>query len=60
MPTLEGYDACMGKVTGAESVCCGHGVADPIHVSLVELAKRVHEVLPGVTVSIGSMGEEGT
>ena len=25
-PTVEGYDACVGKVQGAVSVCCGHGV----------------------------------
>jgi len=24
-PTKEGYDACLGVVSGAESVCCGHG-----------------------------------
>jgi len=26
MPTPEGYDACLGYVEGATSVCCGHGV----------------------------------
>jgi hypothetical protein len=26
MPTPEGYDACLGKVEGATSACCGHGV----------------------------------
>jgi|SRR5688572_27332871 len=26
MPTPEGYDACMGYIEGATSVCCGHGV----------------------------------
>jgi len=25
-PTPEGYDACMGHIPGAKSVCCGHGV----------------------------------
>ena len=24
-PTPEGYDACMGHIKGATSVCCGHG-----------------------------------
>ena len=26
MPTPEGYDACIGYVPKAVSVCCGHGV----------------------------------
>jgi len=30
MPTPEGYDACVGHVDGAISVCCGHGVCEPI------------------------------
>jgi len=25
-PTAEGYDACLGRVDGAASACCGHGV----------------------------------
>lgn len=25
-PTIEGYDACLGRVKGATSACCGHGV----------------------------------
>jgi len=29
-PTKEGYDACSGWQPGAFSVCCGHGVTDPI------------------------------
>ena len=29
-PTSEGFDACMGRIPGAVSVCCGHGVTDPI------------------------------
>ena len=29
MPTKEGYDACLGKVEGATSACCGHGVEKP-------------------------------
>jgi len=30
MPTPEGYDACVGHVEDAVSVCCGHGVSEPI------------------------------
>lgn len=26
MPTSEGYDACIGYIKNARSVCCGHGV----------------------------------
>jgi len=29
MPTPEGYDACIGFVPGAASVCCGHGIVPP-------------------------------
>lgn len=29
MPTKEGYDACVGKVEGVVSACCGHGVEEP-------------------------------
>lgn len=25
MPTKEGYDACLGYIKNATSVCCGHG-----------------------------------
>lgn len=32
MPTPEGYDPCIGHVPGAVSVCCGHGVEEPIRV----------------------------
>ena len=28
-PTPEGYDACLGKVEGAISACCGHGCEKP-------------------------------
>lgn len=28
MPTPDGYDACLGHLEGAKSVCCGHGVED--------------------------------
>ncbi|MCK5018508.1 MAG: hypothetical protein KAS32_15720 [Candidatus Peribacteraceae bacterium] len=30
LPTKEGYDACIGHVKGAESVCCGHGATNKI------------------------------
>jgi len=30
MPTPEGYDACLGKILGATSACCGHGIKPPI------------------------------
>ncbi len=26
LPTLEGYDSCIGYIPGAISACCGHGV----------------------------------
>jgi hypothetical protein len=28
MPTLEGYDACIGYIKGVKAACCGHGVED--------------------------------
>lgn len=28
MPTVEGYDACLGHIKGATSACCGHGVSN--------------------------------
>lgn len=28
-PTSKGYDACIGYVAGATSICCGHGVESP-------------------------------
>lgn len=30
MPTKEGYDACLGKIKGVKSACCGHGVTKKI------------------------------
>ena len=30
MPTIEGYDHCLGYIKGATSACCGHGVHLPI------------------------------
>lgn len=29
---LEGYDACLGYLSGIKSACCGHGVTVPILV----------------------------
>lgn len=26
MPTVEGYDACLGHIDEATSACCGHGI----------------------------------
>jgi hypothetical protein len=26
LPTPEGYDFCLGKIRGAKSACCGHGI----------------------------------
>lgn len=28
--TKEGYDPCQGYIKGASSVCCGHGIHEPI------------------------------
>jgi hypothetical protein len=27
MPTVEGFDPCLGHIPGAVSACCGHGVS---------------------------------
>ena len=31
-PTDAGHDHCIGYVAGAASVCCGHGVSEPIYI----------------------------
>lgn len=31
-PTKEGYDSCTGYIEGATSVCCGHGLTEPIRI----------------------------
>ena len=36
-PTPEGHDACVGHLPGAVSVCCGHGVSEPILMTDEEL-----------------------
>lgn len=28
MPTVDGYDACLGYIPGAVAACCGHGVEE--------------------------------
>ena len=33
MPTIEGYDACLGHLDNVESACCGHGATKPYIVS---------------------------
>lgn len=33
-PTPEGYDACIGYVKGAISICCGHGKTKPIKIMM--------------------------
>lgn len=33
LPTVEGYDACLGHINGVTSACCGHGVESPYTVS---------------------------
>jgi len=30
IPDENGHDSCIGTVPGARSVCCGHGVTEPI------------------------------
>jgi hypothetical protein len=40
MPTVEGYDACLGKIDGAAAACCGHGVEEP-YVLYAEYSKGV-------------------
>lgn len=29
MPTIEGYDGCLGYIPNALWACCGHGIAEP-------------------------------
>ena len=31
-PTADGHDACLGKLPGVSSACCGHGVTEPIRI----------------------------
>ena len=38
MPTVEGYDACLGKIDGAIAACCGHGVEEPSVMYAEEVA----------------------
>lgn len=32
IPTVEGYDACLGFIPGIKSACCGHGVSEKIMI----------------------------
>jgi len=43
LPTPEGYDACLGKVEGATSACCGHGVKPRFGVYDMTEKQRVLE-----------------
>ena len=36
MPTVEGYDACLGKLDGVNSACCGHGNPDDMYIMIKE------------------------
>ena len=31
-PTIEGFDHCLGYIKKCKSVCCGHGVKEPIRM----------------------------
>jgi len=33
MPTVEGYDACLGHIDGVTAACCGHGREQPFEVT---------------------------
>lgn len=35
-PAAEGYDACLGRIEGVKSACCGHGVEPPYSVAVNE------------------------
>ncbi len=36
MPTLEGYDACLGYMPGVKAACCGHGVGESYIMELIK------------------------
>lgn len=42
-PTVNGHDACLGRLFGVQSACCGHGVVMPFR----EPARREHNHSPG-------------
>ena len=44
LPTKEGYDACLGYIEGATSVCCGHGVSTPIIIKTYEMSNSCRKV----------------
>lgn len=41
MPTSDGFDHCLGKIEGAVSACCGHGIEKPY---IVMQEKKVHNL----------------
>ena len=55
MPTPEGYDACLGRIEGMVSVCCGHGVHEPYSVAQGEVVNLPVDDTP---CSHGCEGEE--
>lgn len=32
MPSVEGYDPCLGYLLGVKSACCGHGIEKPYQI----------------------------
>jgi len=34
-PTDEGHDACLGRIEGMSSACCGHGSEKPYFVEFI-------------------------
>ena len=34
LPTVEGYDYCLGYLPSVKSACCGHGVSEPYYMGL--------------------------
>ena len=45
MPTLEGYDACLGYLDGVMSACCGHGEQPPMIIRYRRLGDIVTRLL---------------
>jgi len=39
MPTKDGHDACLGKIKGVSSACCGHGV-EPGYSQILKKEKQ--------------------
>ena len=51
-PTPEGYDACLGKLEGIKSACCGHGVSTPI---MMRDDKRCDKMIRYIKNKLGSV-----